>query len=217
VPAALACRSDWPDASGLSTVGPSEVMDTQPTTSTVWIWAILGGVVIARAWAIRSRAAWPLTIGLAICLADLWVGITDRSAGRPVQAEARAEYFWTVGLATAVALGLPFLGLLIRRLSDARHQAGFRSVQDLLLKHHLSISEASYQRRSFGSWFVQVTTRPPLRIVWDGKEGWLILQEETEQVFRDMRVWKTLWEARSQTQQTAKEAVDSLLSRIGAA
>ena len=52
------------------------------------------------------------------------------------------------------------------------------------------VREASYSDRSFGSWYVTVDSRPPRRIVWDGKECWLLVEQETADLFNGLRLWK---------------------------
>jgi len=92
----------------------------------------------------------------------------------------------------------------------------FHVLQHLLKSHDLIVTNAHYDRSTFGSWEVQVTTSPPLRVLWDGKERWLILQQESEQVFAGARVWKDLWIAEAKSQ-TPEAAIGAVLSRLGAA
>ena len=207
----------------------AEVMDKEPTLGTIWAWGLLGGVFVARCWAIRSVLRWPVTLLFAVVFADFWVEVRTGFVGAAIRAEAGSGYVWSVGLATALAAGLPFVGLLVRRLSTRKRwrpflrwndkgmtAADFEAVQALLSRHGLVIDEARYHGRAFGSWTVQVSTRPPLRFVWDGKEAWLTLEQETEQVRAGIRIWRTLWSAESQSKQNPEDAVAALLSQIGA-
>lgn len=211
-------------------VAHGEVMDKEPTAGSIWAWAILGGVVVARCWAIRSALAWPVTLSLAAIFAGFWVEVSTGSVGAAIRAEAGSGYLWSLGLATAFAAGLPFVGLLVRRLSTRRRWrrflrwndkrmtgADFEAVKDLLSQQGQVIDKARYESRSFGSWTVQVSARPPLRLVWDGKEQWLMVQQETDEVRAGVRVWKTLWSAESQSKRNPEDAVAALLAQIGAA
>lgn len=49
-----------------------------------------------------------------------------------------------------------------------------------------------------------------MRIVWDGKDGWVIIQHETSERFQGMMVWKDLWTGRERHEQT----VDFIVSKI---
>jgi hypothetical protein len=61
-----------------------------------------------------------------------------------------------------------------------KNRNDFIRLQQRLQDAGLAIDEAEYWQTLFGSWHVTVKTNPRRRVMWDGKEGWLLLQEETE-------------------------------------
>ena len=67
-----------------------------------------------------------------------------------------------------------------------------------------------YDEASFGSWFVVIDQQPRLRIVWDGKDGWLILQRAD-----GAGGWDVVWVARHEDEQTPTALIREieLLSR----
>jgi hypothetical protein len=83
----------------------------------------------------------------------------------------------------------------------------FDNVRSLLRELGLRISEAEYAAEDFGSWFVTLEVDPPLRVVWDGKDGWLIVERLTDRGRRGEPVWENLWIARDAMEQTAESAV----------
>lgn len=50
------------------------------------------------------------------------------------------------------------------------------------------IAESRYSASSFGSWYITVSGEPSLRLVWDGKEAWLVVQRGTS-----AGIWNDLW------------------------
>jgi hypothetical protein len=90
------------------------------------------------------------------------------------------------------------------------NQSDFQRLQQLLSVNGFPILEANYSRDSFGSWHVTLSTTPRRRVIWDGKDGWLILQEKTEERFGDDFVWRDLWIERTPADQTCEPAVEAL-------
>lgn len=86
-----------------------------------------------------------------------------------------------------------------------------------LLEGIVKVCEAQYDAGAFGSWYLTVATKPRLRIVWDGKDGWLTVQQETDDVFAGMNVWIDLWIAKDRSNQTPERAVDELNKLVGGA
>ncbi len=74
----------------------------------------------------------------------------------------------------------------------------------------LVISESEYSEKSFGSWFITVLTTPRRRFVWDGKERWYVVEEETEKNFHGIPVWKELWIDRSPTSKSTQIGIEHL-------
>jgi hypothetical protein len=61
------------------------------------------------------------------------------------------------------------------RLVDAHD---YKQVRDRLAEAGFRESAARYDASAFGSWGVSMEHEPPLRVVWDGKERWLLVQRE---------------------------------------
>jgi hypothetical protein len=75
----------------------------------------------------------------------------------------------------------------------------------------LSIEGFAVQRdhhdAPFGSWLIEIEHTPRLRLNFDGRDGWLCLEWETERVFAGMRQWDPLWIGKTETDHTAAMAV----------
>ncbi len=62
--------------------------------------------------------------------------------------------------------------------------------------------ETGYDDPSFGSWFITLEGTPQLRIVWDGRDGRLIVQYRP-----DDRTWKDAWIGDSEAAQKPEVVV----------
>jgi hypothetical protein len=87
------------------------------------------------------------------------------------------------------------------------NRGAFDSAQELLAAAGLAIDETRYDAPAFGSWVVSISTAPRLRIVWDGKDGWLLVQRETSRTFSGFSEWDDLWLERRPGVQSIAEAV----------
>ena len=86
----------------------------------------------------------------------------------------------------------------------------FNDTQRVLTESGLAVESAHYNRASFGSWTITAATTPRLRIVWDGKERVLVVQQETPEFFNGLPVWQDLWIARDSAQQTPENALRAI-------
>ena len=92
----------------------------------------------------------------------------------------------------------------------------FQRTRDLLTAAGLSVEDAQCSPESFGSWYITVATTPRRRIVWDGKDGWLYVQQQEEELRSSgsssagTETWDDLWIARDQADQTPEIAVAKL-------
>jgi hypothetical protein len=68
-------------------------------------------------------------------------------------------------------------------------------------------SASRHDEHAFGSWYVQVEGDPPFRVCWDGREGWLVIQQRSE----DGR-WQDVWVARERSEQTLDKLVAEVSS-----
>ena len=71
-----------------------------------------------------------------------------------------------------------------------------------------------YTGEAFGSWVITLAHQPRLRIVWDGKDGWAVIQAE---LIRDRRTygdpWQDLWIGK-QDEDQAPDAVVRALEQL---
>jgi hypothetical protein len=92
----------------------------------------------------------------------------------------------------------------------------FRRAVDLLRELGYTVAEHKYMRRSFGSWHVTIDATPQLRIVWDGKEGWLRVDRKDLTEDPEPWGWETTWHiAHPQDHEAALEAAVEEINRIG--
>jgi hypothetical protein len=104
---------------------------------------------------------------------------------------------------------------VLRILRRARHRPvlrgrdGFEAVQHRGTRriHH----RGRYSHLSFGSWLIRVTHVPALRLVWDGKAGWAILEVETADLHQGKPIWRELWIGRHKEEHRASNVVRILV------
>lgn len=69
----------------------------------------------------------------------------------------------------------------------------FKTASLLLAQEIAPITQAKYEEKIFGSWYVELATQPPLRLIWDGRDGWLRIERHTDKKFNDLDVWDEIW------------------------
>jgi hypothetical protein len=76
-----------------------------------------------------------------------------------------------------------------------------------------------YDHRAFGSWWIEVAADPPLRIAWDGKDGWAFVQAATAKRPPpwDSDPWEHRWIGRKPEEQTPAMLVRVVSEMIGEA
>ena len=74
----------------------------------------------------------------------------------------------------------------------------------------LNIVDKGYDESSFGSWHITLATNPSRRIIWDGRDDVLSVEEETEDIFNSASKWKTLFT----TERLQYEDVPVLMNQI---
>jgi hypothetical protein len=78
-----------------------------------------------------------------------------------------------------------------------RGEAGYERTRALLAERGFTEDEVMpYTGDDFGSWAIALSHAPRLRIVWDGKDGWVIIQWEGVGVPRPpgYSPWEVPWE-----------------------
>jgi len=83
----------------------------------------------------------------------------------------------------------------------------FLRSQEVLRDAGYEIKTAGYDEQLFGSWAIEVTRAglPRQQVVWDGKDGWLIVQ-----AFASNGSWMDKWIGRKKSEQTAEAALAQL-------
>jgi len=79
------------------------------------------------------------------------------------------------------------------------NREAFELVKSKVIAEHITIKDAAYHQSSFGSWYITIKTDPDFRLVYDGKENWLLVEQETEEIFNGMSIWSEVWIARDPT------------------
>jgi hypothetical protein len=70
----------------------------------------------------------------------------------------------------------------------------------LVRKLGSELREIQYDWQAFGSWYITLKGEKGfVRVVWDGKEGILVVQTPLD---RDRREWRDLWTGREAAEQT---------------
>ena len=89
----------------------------------------------------------------------------------------------------------------------------YQRALELLTHRGVGVQSQEYSERSFGSWYVVASIQPARRLVWDGKERWLIVEEEAAERFNGLPVWNELWIERSPHTQSVEQALNALCSK----
>jgi hypothetical protein len=65
---------------------------------------------------------------------------------------------------------------------------------------------------AFGSWLIVIAGRPRLRVVWDGKEAWVLVQRE---LGTHGLAWRDVWIGREDSEQNPAHVLEQV--RLAAA
>jgi len=58
----------------------------------------------------------------------------------------------------------------------------------------MTIVKAEYLTRQFGSWWIIVKVKNDfLRIVWNSRDQWVLIQLKTKEIFDNQYIWKDEW------------------------
>jgi len=83
---------------------------------------------------------------------------------------------------------------------DAERVTDFDTFRDQLTEAGFQVSAEDHHPESFGSWLLDLDTQPRCRLIWDGKDHWLILQ----------RGGVDEWIAKSRDEQTPEAVIAQL-------
>jgi len=86
-------------------------------------------------------------------------------------------------------------------------ESQYKNAVAMFQREFVDVEESGYRNEVFGSWWLTVKSSPPIRLVWDGKEGWLVVQRQTDRMFNGMPVWEDLWRAFEASERAIAEAV----------
>jgi hypothetical protein len=87
-----------------------------------------------------------------------------------------------------------------------RGEAGYEETRRLLAERGFVIDTAEpHTGEHFGSWWIVVSTTPRLRVIWDGRDEWAIVQ-------RELRTeWEDLWIGKRSQDTTPSECVQAVV------
>jgi hypothetical protein len=93
----------------------------------------------------------------------------------------------------------------------------FESAEHLLTRAGFAVTEAHYHAQDFGSWDVVAEATLRVRIVWDGRDGWLIVQRQSDESPNSPPEWTDVWIERDRARQTLANAILKLRELCGSA
>lgn len=80
----------------------------------------------------------------------------------------------------------------------------------------LKIINSEYHSSAFGSCYIELIAKPNCRFVWDGKDGWFVIQQETEEVYYGSRVWKEVWTSEKSEETGYQQAFEKTIEYCNA-
>jgi hypothetical protein len=69
------------------------------------------------------------------------------------------------------------------------------------------ITDSAYHESAFGSWLLVVASDPASRVIWDGKDQWLVVQR-----LGSDSEWQDSWVGKTEDQQTLDRVLAILRS-----
>jgi hypothetical protein len=73
-------------------------------------------------------------------------------------------------------------------------------VLGLLRGERLAVKDSAFDAKAFGSWWIEVVTDPPIRLVWEGKDHWAIVQTARRGPDSAKDLWEDRWIGRGPDQ-----------------
>jgi hypothetical protein len=77
------------------------------------------------------------------------------------------------------------------------------------------IADSNYDPESFGSWWILLRAQVSHRLVWDGKDQWLILQRQTGPSDLAESTWEDLWVEKDARQATPEDLLQLIQETVG--
>ena len=86
----------------------------------------------------------------------------------------------------------------------------FEIVKAKIIENGFTIVDSNYSDGAFGSWYVTINSTPCRRVVWDGKESWLLVEQETDREFNGSKVWDSLCLLREANDSSIQDGLSAL-------
>lgn len=67
----------------------------------------------------------------------------------------------------------------------------FKSISNCLKEHGVLIKKSRYDEKIFDSWFIEIDSKPSYRIVHDGRDKIIVLEEMNNSEWRSIMADKT--------------------------
>jgi len=91
----------------------------------------------------------------------------------------------------------------------------FGDLRRLLTDAGSVVADSSYSPESFGSWWILLRGQTSHRLVWDGKDQWLILQRQAGPSDLGESMWEDLWVKKDARQSTNEDLVQLIRESVG--
>ncbi len=94
-------------------------------------------------------------------------------------------------------------------------RADYDEMAALLVQAGYRVRAKCYDEHAFGSWYVVIKKGgASFRIVWDGKDQWLLVQKASRSLSPFMRRWTNQWIGRRGEDQCPSRALRELQSAL---
>jgi len=94
------------------------------------------------------------------------------------------------------------------------NKKAFEVTKAKLIAGRAIIKDDRYHKEAFGSWYIIIEATPDIRLVYDGKENWIIIEQKTARVFNGLPVWSEIWIARNPAEADLDSATQKLTEMI---
>ena len=87
--------------------------------------------------------------------------------------------------------------------------APFEQAKQFFARRGVEVRDASGDGEAFGSWKMDLPSTPPIRLIWDGKDQWFVIERRTARTVDGQPVWDTLWTGLRGANQNLEEALST--------